>query len=367
MRTHRKIIIPIATLFSAVLLWTMSITAFAVDSGSVREAYEKTGAYLYEQGEPEVGSVGGEWLVLGLARSDFNLPDEYCEAYYEKTAEYVGNHMDENNHLDPNKSTEHSRIILALTSLGYNPTDIAGYDLTEAYGDFEFVKRQGINGPIWTLIALDCGDYDVPEDDDAASKTTRAELLRYIIDNRCSGGGWAFSGDVADTDMTAMAIQALAPYYEEDADAKAAVDEGLGVLSQMQEDSGGYYSYGSYNSESVAQVIVALTSLGIDPQEDERFIKNGNTLVDALMSFYEPTGGFHHIMEMDTDGMATEQAYYALVAYDRLMDGNTSLYDMSDVSGISSGKVYIWVAVGLAALAALIICLIYRGKSHRMC
>ena len=38
------------------------------------------------------------------------------------------------------------------------------------------------------------------------------------------------------------------------------------------------------------------------------------------------------------DGMATEQGYYALVAYQRLKDGKTSLYDMSDVSIKKGGK-----------------------------
>lgn len=354
MNNHRRIIKPIIFILSVMLLWTTSITAFAANMTMIEEAYEETGANLYHQGEPVCGSVGGEWVVLGLARSDFNLSEDYCSNYYEMIEEYVEQHMGERDRLDPHKSTEHSRIIVALTSLGYDATDVAGYDLTAAYGDFDYVKRQGINGPIWALIALNSGGYGITENKEASDQTTEEGLIQYIIDSKCPGGGWSLAGDAADVDITAMAIQSLAPYYDENKDAKAAVDEGLTVLSQMQQADGGYYSYGAYNSESVAQVIVALTSLGIDPKEDERFIKGGKDLLDALMEFYAKGGAFHHVMDMPADGMATEQAYYALVAYDRLLDGETALYDMSDVEKSDSTELpWIWILIGIIALAAV--------------
>ena len=131
--------------------------------------------------------------------------------------------------------------------------------------------------------------------------------------------------------MTAMAIQALAPYYKENDAVKAAVDKALDVLSELQLATGGFGSWGTENSESCAQVIVALTALGIDPAKDSRFIKNGLTFLDALASYYVDGGGFRHIASGDRDGMATEQAYYALTAYYRFLDGKTNLYDMTDV------------------------------------
>ncbi len=79
-----------------------------------------------------------------------------------------------------------------------------------------------------------------------------------------------------------MAIQALAPYYETDAEARAAVDRALEMLSGMQDSQGGFASKGIANSESCAQVVVALTSLGLDPDTDPRFVKNGNSVLDAL-------------------------------------------------------------------------------------
>ena len=143
--------------------------------------------------------------------------------------------------------------------------------------------------------------------------------------------------------MTGMALQSLAKYYLHEGetavyavDVNPAVDAALDLLSQMQFDDGSYGTFdGSGNivptSESISQVVTALCALGIDPETDERFIKNGCSAIDALMDYYVEGGGFRHLLDHDRDGMATEQAYYALVAYDRLLSGKTRLYDMTDV------------------------------------
>ena len=131
--------------------------------------------------------------------------------------------------------------------------------------------------------------------------------------------------------MTATALQALAPYYETNAEVKDTVDKALACLSALQNSDGGYASWGTTNSESCAQVITALTALGIDPDNDSRFVKNGNSVVDAFLTFYVEGGGFAHVAGGGLNGMATEQGYYTLAAYSRWMNGQTSLYDMSDV------------------------------------
>ena len=154
-----------------------------------------------------------------------------------------------------------------------------------------------------------------------------AEILSY----QCSDGGWALMGDESDVDMTAMALTALAPYQEE-TDVKAAVEQALTWLSNAQQDDGGFMSWGTANSESCAQVIVALTALGIDPAVDSRFVKNGTSPLDGLCAFACEGGGFCHSNEQaEPDGMATELGFYALAAYDRFRQGMTSLFDMTDI------------------------------------
>ena len=138
-----------------------------------------------------------------------------------------------------------------------------------------------------------------------------------------------------------MAIQGLTPYYKSDVKVKAAVDRGLAWLSQAQQSDGGYTSWNALNSESIAQVIVALTSLGINPDQDPRFIKNGHSAVDALLGYAASNGGFYHVKSGGADNggakpgevdlMATDQAFYALSAYERYLTDKNRLYDMTDV------------------------------------
>ena len=284
--------------------------------------YKTTGDYISGLGTPGVGSIGGEWMTIGLARSGRDVPS----AYYDAVVDHVKANIDENGRLDYARSTENSRIILALTAIGKDVTDVGGYNLLGGLDSMEFIENQGINGPIWALIALDSHDYPTSGD------VTREKLVQTILDAALENGGWALTGTTADPDMTAMAMQALAPYYDTDENVRAAVDKALDVLSAAQLPTGGFASWGSENSESCAQVIVALTALGIDPATDSRFVKNGMTALDALASFYVDGGGFRHTASGELDGMATEQGYYALAAYYRFVNGQTSLYDMSDVT-----------------------------------
>ena len=260
-------------------------------------------------------------MALGLARSGRTVPD----GYYDAVVEYVQAHADANERLHRSKSTDNSRLILALTAIGKDVTNVGGHNLLKGLDNMAYIQKQGINGPIFALISLDSHNYP------ASGDVTREKLVRTILDAALENGGWTLSGTDADVDMTAMAIQALAPYYSTNEAVKTAVDNALDVLSSMQLPTGGFGSWGSENSESCAQVIVALTALGIDPASDSRFVQDGLTVLDALASYFVDGGGFRHVSSGDRDGMATEQAYYALTAYARFVSNFTQLYDMSDV------------------------------------
>ena len=320
------------TLPAWLLILVMLLTACGTPSQSAqpdstegwRKVYEETGAYLQAQAAPSVGSIGGEWAVIGLSRAGL-LSDAAAQAAedYVKQAGSVRLHHA--------KSTENSRTILGLTAAGYDAANVAGVDLTAGLTDMAYLRAQGTNGPIWALIALDCHGYDIPQCADGEEQVTREGLVAEILSYQCSDGGWALMGDESDVDMTAMALTALAP-YKDDVEVKAAVDAALAYLSDAQQDDGGFMGWGTANSESCAQVIVALTALGIDPAADSRFVKNGASPLDGLCAFACEGGGFCHSNEQaEPDGMATEQGFYALAAYDRFRQGMTSLFDMTDI------------------------------------
>lgn len=304
----------------------------------VTEVYEKTGDYLAGL-QPGIGQVGGEWLVLGLARSQAGLSEESKRAYLTKLRKFIRENCNDKNRLHNNKSTENSRVILALTSLLYNTGYFEGKDLLAGLSDMDYVKKQGINGSIWALIAFDSNGYEIPLLKGEGTQTTREGLIAEILGSQLTDGGFALSGKTGDADITGMALQALAPYYASREDVKDAVDKALDCLSNMQLPNGGYASWGEGNIESNAQVLVGLSALGIDCRTDVRFSKDGNNLLDAILGFALEDGAFSHgAGGSETDLMATEQAYYALTAYYRFLEEKNSLYDMKDVEeGIKIG------------------------------
>ena len=314
--------------------------------------YKTTGDFMATLGTPTVNSTGGEWMVIGLARSGRTVP----AGYYDNVVEYVKAKADANERLHPTKVTDNARVILALTAIGKDVTNVGGHNLLKGLDNMAYVQTQDINGPIFTLIALDSHNYPTMGD------VTREKLIQVILDAQLPGGGWNLSAENADPDMTAMAIQALAPYYKTNETVKAAVDKALEALSALQRSDGGFDSWGTVNSESCAQVIVALTALGIDPTADSRFVKNGHTVLDALAGFYVTGGGFRHTAGGERNDMATEQGYYALAAYYRFANTQTRLYDMSDVTIQTGGSnapatgdtgVLVWViALPVTILAA---------------
>ena len=202
-----------------------------------------------------------------------------------------------------------------------------GFNLLVPLADFDQTVFQGINGPIFALLALDSGAYDIPENTAGTTQATRDGYVDYILNAELPGGGWSFAGGDAETDITAMALQALAKYRDRQ-DVADAVERGLTVLSQQQEENGGFVAYDSESSESIAQVIVALTELGVS-LTDSRFVKGGNTLVNRLLEFRTENGAFRHILDGEEDVMATEQGFYALVAVSRAEQGKSTLYTMT--------------------------------------
>ncbi len=324
----------ISILLILTIFFSLSSKVFAFDTDKIDVTLQSVGNYLYETvKEPIIGSVGGEWTVLGLARTNQDIPTEYFESYYKNVEKIV---KEKKGILHSRKYTEYSRVIIALTAIGKNPESVAGYNLLIPLGDFENTVWQGINGAIWALIALDSGNYDIPYNPDAKIQATREMYINHILEKQTTDGGWSLSGDTADPDITGMALQALSR-YNDNARVKKAIDTALEAMSKVQDNNGGFFSRGDKNSESCVQMLVALCELGISV-EDERFVKNGNSILDNLMTFYNKNSFRHADGTEKSNLMTTEQAFYGMVALKRAMDKKTGLYDMSDVNSSLSEK-----------------------------
>lgn len=295
-------------------------------------------AYVKDQTpNPSIGSTYGEWAVLAEARGNVSASvwyDKYLSNIAKSVASMNGK-LD--NTSTQTKHTEYSRVILALTSLGEDATKFTGYNgtvynlvepLFEKNGSTYRVSEQGNNGTAFALIALDSGNYY----DNATGTTARNAWIKSLCDAQINNGAWGIDTDFpgSNVDMTAMVVQALAPYCSTNATVKAAVDKAVEWLSAEYQKTGDYGS-----SESAAQVIVALSALGIDAKTDSRFQHNGISVLSNFLSYADPNSkGFLHDKQPNStvNQMASEQAAYTLVAYDRYVNGSKRLYDMSDVT-----------------------------------
>lgn len=239
-----------------------------------------------------------------------------ASAYYGRIEQYVSGVG--SGTLNPNKATDNSRLVIALSSIGRDPRNVAGFDLLEPLTNQSFVKRQGPTGAAYALLALNArSSYGETQ--------TKNAYVEFLLNAEISGGGWSLGGQ-PDPDVTAIVITALAPYSS----ASAAVNRGVAVLSRIQREDGKYETVGSVTSESSSQVVLALSTVGIDCDRDSRFIKNGVSALAALIS-YDTGAGFAHTENGSVNEMASEQAAYALAAYSRFKNGRNDLYDMNDV------------------------------------
>lgn len=312
---------------------------------------------------PVVASDRGEWAVLGLARAGVELSDAYIQAYYGKVVAYVQKNMGADGVLvDPESHnptvTDNERIILALTAIGKDPANVGGKNLLTALQNKDIMQvtdtsKTDINGLVFGLLALNSGNYTQDS----------YWLVQAILTQQNKDGSWSASADTkpdGDVDMTAMALQALAPYYNEgdDTTVNAAVDKALQWLSAK------YKGKGYTSAESCAQVVVALSALQLNANSDSSFVKTVDgaptSVLGDLLRYYLGEGqGFKHAASGKTaDQKATEQALYAMAAYERYCRRTKALYDMTDaVCAHSFGD---WQVVSPATCTA-------DGSRQRVC
>ena len=278
-----------------------------------------------------VSSTASDWTVLFLGR--LGIAEDYS-AFLNRASAYVKDLYDKNpsTGLSTNTPTEWHRLTMAVLAAGGDPTDVGGHDLI-ADGTYNCLAgapwEQGMNGAAWALLALDSKGYEVPE----GAKYTREALISYILGKELSGGGWSLDdkNPSLDLDITSMVVYALAPHAAEDAKIRKAVNLGLDVLRSKISKDGDYNYGGTYSCESVAQAIIAFTSMGIDPATVTN-ASSGKSLLDGLLKYYSTgTGGFLHAYYDDEkqnrpNSMATDQAMEAIAAY-RLYQQGINLFD----------------------------------------
>ncbi|MCI1935293.1 MAG: terpene cyclase/mutase family protein [Bifidobacteriaceae bacterium] len=334
----------------------------ATISQDLRKTLKETREYLLRQitqkteGKSVFGTVS-EWQMFALARdvqdsvaagagtgtsSSTDTSGAATAKLYEQYYDDVVAQLKANDGALTNatKATDYDRIIIALTAMGYDAQNIGGFNLFDHLTDLENITRQGPNGPTFALIAWELRpeyQFVAPSSSTGDSATSQPVTVEALVDSllslRKANNSWN-----SDPDYTAMALEALAPLKETKYDTgnkiTDAIEKAVDYLSSIQLNDGGFASWGAENSNSSAQVVTALSALGIS-STDSRFVKGeGTSAIEMLLSYSVDGGGFcYRPVDAGTvNAMATEQDFYALVAYDRYLSGASSLYDMSDVT-----------------------------------
>lgn len=315
---------------------------------------------LLAQGENfPAGTSVCDWVAMALALTG---SEEDFDTYRKDLQNYVETAYAEEGGLDKVKSTTYHRIALLVLALGGDPTafgtkpDGSAIDLI-ADGTYAFagesVGLQGLNGWIYALLALDASGVEVPQN----AKFTREDMIQAIVTAQEPDGGFGLAAGKSDVDITAMALQTLAPYAREYSKTVAAA---LDFLSASMDENCRCSSYGTESAESSAQVILALCALGIDPAEDERFCRGNSDLLTGLEAFRQPDGTYAHTpADGAGDHLATAQTLLALQAVHQLRTGHTWIFDFSNYEGPRQKTQFpLWPVAG----AAVIVCIAIAGK-----
>ncbi|WJV19710.1 terpene cyclase/mutase family protein [Rossellomorea marisflavi] len=296
-------------------------TSTDVSLAEINKTIEGAANHILDSG------VSSEWEAIGLAAAGYPVPEAYYQNHFSQSVD--------SQVINPSryaKITDIERHVIAAAAIGLDSLSVNGTDLIEKIYNSHDVSPgndtmtlQGNNGPIFALIALDSQQFEVPSN----AKWTRQKLIDELLKQQNEDGSWSLSAYMSGPsyDITAMALIALAPYTSSQGNVKKAVDSALSFLSAEQQSSGGFDDpfVGGTSSEATSQVIIALTSNGIDPTS-KAFTKGSNNLVTHLLSFKSEDGGFMHVSPGNSNGMATEQALQALVAYQKFLKGEGKLY-----------------------------------------
>lgn len=319
----------VMVLFFSLLLTPIGTVQAEEDDRVLQLTIDATSEYLKQQG------IGNEWQAIGLVKAGKEVPKTYFDHFQANLQQQV---ISKSGH-GRMKITDVERMAIAAVAVGIDPfnADGKGFNLIEKIyhsepwvtGD-DSLTYQGNNGIIFALIALDSNQFTVPK----GAKWTRENLITELISYQKRDGSWSLSTSTTGAtsfDITAMAITALAPYREQSA-VKSAIDKAVNFLSDAQGPTGGFDEpfVGGISSESTSQVIIGLTANQIDPRS-EKFTKGGNNLIEHLLSFKTMDGGFKHTVDdASANGMATEQALQALVAFDLYTKGKGALYHFTE-------------------------------------
>ena len=285
-----------AGILGILLLLCTLLTPLACSAADAQELLD--GVLAYELAQDGADSVQ-DWLDGGLADNAGMTAEWYVLALSQDAENYDFSAYSKALDAYLAENTVTSAVTAQKYALAYLCVGGGEAYIAETMGNS--IGEMGLMSWVWGLHLLNSGC--------TGSQYTAQDAVQALLSLQLTDGGWALTGEQSDADVTAMALQALAPYYGE---YPAEIDRALALLSEKQLEGGDFASYGVPNPESTAQVLLALHTLGIEPLTDERFVKNGNTLLDGIAKYRLADGSFSHSEGGAVNQNANIQVFFAL-------------------------------------------------------
>lgn len=240
--------------------------------------------------------------LLALQNANIELTKAETEKLQEIMTAMVG--ASSEYYLGRTSSTYSAGAVRAMQYLGMDPGDINGLDYlavltntdklvaTSTYDFNSFMEDIAAVDPVvWRSRGVDVGAVvDKYATRILADQTPDGGFDSYYGVNIAQGHADTSWRD--DARYTAETLTALAPYADKEYVAKA-IDAGLEYLSSVQLADGSFanMSKETPDGEVTLAVLKMMEALDIS-LEDERFVKNGNTVADAMQTFYVDGVGF---------------------------------------------------------------------------
>ncbi len=265
--------------------WTAELeAAYQTVSGLVADSVSESRDYL-SAARQETNAKA----VYALWASGADVPEGFYNEYLQALADWLDLAVKRG------KTAYIPGAIRTVAAMGLDMTDFAGHDLLEPLRRPEMVEAD--EDRLDMLLDLDAaGDAGKTDEFNALRET----LITEALARQQSSGEFRYTskwpaelkrkGVAAEPDrfdyilLTAKSAQALAPYRSR-AEVGTAIEKAIDYLSAQQLASGGFLRYGE-DVEEDAVVLEMMQALGISP-DDERFVKNGNTVPDGMMGWYQ--------------------------------------------------------------------------------
>ncbi|MGN0133548.1 MAG: S-layer homology domain-containing protein, partial [Anaerotignum sp.] len=142
-------------------------------------------------------------------------------------------------------------------------------------------------------------------------------------------GSWDEWGSVQ---STSNVIAGLSFYQGTDEKIEEAIENAVAYLHKVQNSDGRFDDGYGPDANVAAMAVIGLCAAGVNPDTDDRFVKDGVSALDGLLSFaLTDNSGFGYNDNSAINAYATEQAFRALIAAKQVMKTGKAfnIYDFS--------------------------------------